>query len=221
VSFPWQRGRFSASVPRHGSMVIPVAFVVAVTMLLAAPRPAAACLAYDAPKAWTYDEPPRLVMTAVITEAKHGQFAARPEMLFNGSMNSPFEIGDSDGCHLPEMRVGQRIALVSGLTAEENASTISPGSRTRFSDFSGPIWLLDEAGDVLPMGTYPRNDAPYFGPPINGVVPHSLAEILQLAGMPDAAMAPPSINAATPLGIVLISLAGLLLVRRRVERDMK
>jgi hypothetical protein len=199
-------------------MVIPVAFVVAVTMLLAAPRPAAACLAYDAPKAWTYAVPPRLVMTAVITEAKQGRYTARPEILFHGRMNSPFEIGDSDGCHLPDMKVGQRIALVSGLTAEENASTISPGSRSRFTDFSGPIWLLDRAGRVLPMGTYPRNDAPYFGPPINGVVPHSLAEILQQAGLPDAAMAPPSINVAAALGVFLILLAGLLFSRRRVYR---
>jgi hypothetical protein len=147
---------------------------------------------------------PRLVLTAVITTSHQGEYTARVETLYRGYIRSQFEIGDSDGCHLPQMKVGQRVALVAGLTTDGNEGTTTPG---RFSDFSGPIWFLDRAGHVVARGTYPISGEPYIGPPINALVPQSLADILLQGGLPDAATRAPAPQLATTIGTTFLFLA--------------
>ena len=175
-----------SAVVRRALAKLVVAVAVACALPALSPGVAAGCLAYAIPD-WVLTGQPTLLATAVITEVDEDSFVryrARTEQIYLGQLDASFGLISSDGCHIPVMSVGQRIALLAGPFVVGGGQA-GPGE---FDDSSGPIWILNEAGAVLPRQFQPANNM-LPGPALNGVTPTTLADILRLAGaVPDTAI---------------------------------
>ena len=225
MSFRWQQGRFSTNLSRRGAggyrlrCLLPVlsALVLACGLLVATQQPVAACLAYSNRTQWEYRSLPALVVTAIVIEVRGARHFARVESIFHGRIRSPFVIRDDDGCHLPDLPPGQRVLLMS---ASRNQGNRYPATDGEFTNFSGPIWLLDDEGTVTrEPGLY---DGLWRGPSVNGVQPRTLDHALRAIGVsPDTRMPPPTTDPATALGMILLVASGataIALVGRKMAR---
>lgn len=205
-------------MPRMARIAL-VAAAMSVVLVVATPRPAAAC---PAAGPWdpesNYRSPPTLVLTGIVVSANYRSdrvYLARVEHVYRGHITSTFGITAEDRlCHLPIMRVGQRIAVV--------AERIYAAAGTWYvRNTSGPIWRLAPDGTVLQWRWRHAPSEP--GPAVKGRTPRTLAEILRLVGIPDSAMRPPRADHATPIGMLVLLVSGAMLIAvqlRHIERDM-